>query len=151
MGFKVYFHSLGYNIFIFSISASMWASKQLCQLKISGCSFNIEYYKLSGILQDYSIRLNIIHDIILLKSTVQSLWLKWFSLQNKYNFDCFRFSLSVQFFASLLHLFVNLSSAFMIIWWFTASLFDKGCLIAVFINNNWLLHIILLTSERILT
>lgn len=73
MGFKVYFHSLVYNIFIFSISASIWASKQLCQLKISGCSYNIKYYKLSGILQDYSIRLTIMHDIILLKSTVQSL------------------------------------------------------------------------------
>lgn len=104
MDFKVYFHSLVYNIFIFSISASMWASKQLCQLKIPGCSYNIKYYKLSGILQDDSIRLTIMHNIILLKSTVQLMQLKWFSLQNKYNFGYFCFSLSVLFFVSLLHL-----------------------------------------------
>lgn len=54
MNFKVYFHSLFYNTFIFSISASVWCSKQLCQLKIPGWSCNIKYYKLNGILQDYS-------------------------------------------------------------------------------------------------
>lgn len=49
--------------FILSILVSMWASKQLSWLKISRCCYNIEYYKLNGILQDDSIRLTNMQEI----------------------------------------------------------------------------------------
>lgn len=41
----------------------MWASKQPSWLKISACCYNIEYYELSGILQDDSVGLTNMQEI----------------------------------------------------------------------------------------